>query len=147
MIQENLRAVGIDATLDGATPSLLYAPPAQGGVLYDGKFDLEVGGWYGGLDPEASEPWICANRAPNGPNVARWCDARYDAAFSAQQRALDPRRRARSNSGSCNTRIATERPVTFLVEREEFEAINPALQGFAPNMLYNFSQTQDWSLP
>lgn len=146
VIQENLRAVGIDATLDGATPSLLYAPPAQGGVLYDGKFDLEVGGWYGGLDPEASEPWICANRAPNGPNVARWCDARYDAAFSAQQRALDAPARTKQ-FWIMQTRIATELPVTFLVEREEFEAINPALQGFAPNMLYNFSQTQDWSLP
>jgi peptide/nickel transport system substrate-binding protein len=146
VIQENLRAVGIDATLDGATPSVLYAPPAEGGVLYDGKFDLEIGGWYGGLDPEASEPWTCANRAPHGPNAARWCDAQYDAAFAAQQRILDPAARTKQFH-IMQQRIAAETPVIFLVERTEYEALNPALHGFAPNMLYNFGQTQDWSLP
>jgi len=146
VIQADLRAVGVDATLDGATPSLLYAPPANGGILYDGKFDLEIGGWYGGLDPEASEPWVCANRAPNGPNVARWCDARYDAAFAAQQRTLDPAVRTKQFA-LMQARIANQVPLIFLVYRTEFEAINPALHGFAPNMLYNFGQTQDWSLP
>jgi peptide/nickel transport system substrate-binding protein len=146
LIQQNLRAVGIDATQEGATPSLLYAPPADGGILYNGKFDLEIGGWYGGLDPEASEPWTCANRAPNGPNVARWCDARYDAAFAAQQRLLDPAARTKQ-FWIMQQRIAAEVPVVFLVERTEFEAVNPALRGFGPNMLYNFGQTEDWSLP
>jgi peptide/nickel transport system substrate-binding protein len=146
VVQENLRVVGIDATLDGATPSLLYAPPAEGGILYDGKFELEIGGWYGGLDPEASEPWTCANRAPNGPNVARWCDARYDAAFTAQQRLLDPAARTKQFH-IMQQRIAAGIPVIVLVERTEFEAVNPALRGFGPNMLYNFGQTEDWSLP
>jgi len=146
LLQTDLRAVGIDAIQEGATPSLLYAPPAEGGILYDGKFELEIGGWYGGLDPEASEPWICANRAPNGPNVSRWCDARYDAAYAAQQRLLDPKARA-AQFAIMQQRIAREIPVIFLVYRTEYEAINPSLHGVEPNMLYNFSQTQDWSLP
>ncbi len=145
VVQANLRSVGFEATLDGATPSLLYAPPAQHGVLYDGLFDLEIGGWYGGLDPEASEPWTCANRAPNGPNVARWCDPQYDAAFSRQQQTLDPRERTAAFH-AMQRRIHEEIPAIFLVYRTEFEAINPSLHGFAPNMLYNFGQTEDWSL-
>ncbi len=145
IVQENLRAVGIDATLEPATPALLYAPPASGGVLYDGRFDIEVGGWYGGLDPEASEPWTCANRAPNGPNVARWCDARYDAAFIAQQQRLEPRVRF-SDFAVMQQRVHDELPAMFLVYRTEFEAINPALHGVAPNMLYNFGQVEDWAL-
>jgi len=146
VVQTDLRAIGVDATQDGATPSLLYAPPAQGGILYDGKFDLEIGGWYGGLDPEASEPWTCANRAPHGPNAARWCDARYDAAFAAQQRLLDPAARTQQFH-IMQERIAAEIPVIFLVERTEYEAVNPSLRGFGPNMLYNFGQTEAWSLP
>jgi peptide/nickel transport system substrate-binding protein len=145
VIQANLRAVGINAIVKGATPSLLYAPPGQGGVIYDGLFDLFVGGWYGGLDPEASEPWTCANRAPNGPNAARWCDARYDAAFAAQQRTLNPAARTAAFH-VMQERIRDELPAIFLVYRTEFEAINPALHGFKPNMLYNFGQTQEWSL-
>lgn len=145
VLQENLRAVGFDAVLKGATPSLLYAPPAQGGVLYNGLFEIEIGGWYGGLAPEASEPWTCANRAPNGPNVARWCDRRYDAAYAAQAGALDERERA-ADFATMQERIHETLPVMFLVYRREFEAMNPALRGFAPNMLYNFGQTQDWSL-
>ena len=145
VLQANLRAVGFDATLRGATPSVLYAPPAQHGVLYDGLFDLEVGGWYGGLDPEASESWTCANRAPSGPNVARWCDRRYDAAYALQQQTLDPAERTAAFH-VMQQRIHAELPAIFLVYRTEFEAINPSLHGFAPNMLYNFSQTEAWSL-
>jgi len=145
LVQANLRAVGIDATLEGAAPSLLYAPPAEGGILYDGKFDLEVGGWYGGLDPEASEMWLCANRAPHGPNASRWCDAQYDAAFAAQQRTLDPVARTKQ-FWIMQRRIASQLPMIVLVERTDFAAVNPALRGFAPNMLYDFGQTQDWSL-
>jgi peptide/nickel transport system substrate-binding protein len=145
LVQADLRAVGFDAQLKGATPSLLYAPPEQGGVLYDGRFDLEIGGWYGGLDPEASAYLTCANRAPHGPNVARWCDAQYDAAFYAQQRILDPVARTKQ-FWIMQRRVAAELPIIVLVERTEFEAVNPALRGFAPNMLYNFGQTQDWSL-
>ena len=88
----------------------------------------------------------CANRAPHGPNVARWCDAQYDAAFAAQQRILDPAARTKQ-FWIMQQRIAAELPVIVLVERTEFEAVNPALRGFAPNMLYNFGQTEDWSLP
>jgi peptide/nickel transport system substrate-binding protein len=143
VVQANLRAVGVDATLHGATPSLLYAPPAQHGVLYDGLFELEIGGWYGGLDPEASEPWTCANRAPSGPNVARWCDRLYDDAFADQQTRVGAARTA--DFTIMQNRVHDRLPVMFLVYRTEFEAIDSALRGFAPNMLYNFSQTQDWS--
>ncbi len=145
VLAENLSAVGFDAVLRGSTPSVLYAPPAAGGILYDGLFEIEVGGWYGGLDPEASEPWTCANRAPDGPNVTRWCDAAYDAAFARQAQTLDPRRR-RADFAVMQERIHDALPVIFLVYRTEFEGINPSLHGFAPNMLYNFGQTQDWSL-
>jgi len=145
VVQANLRAVGIDATLHGAVPSLYYAPPAQGGILYNGTFDLDMSGWYGGLDPETSEYWICANRAPNGPNTSRWCDAQYDAAFAAQQRTLDPVARTRAFH-AMQQRIHDELPAVFLVYRTEFEALNPALHGFAPNMLYNFGQVQDWEM-
>ncbi len=145
VLQANLAAVGFDAILRGSVPSVLYAPPAQGGVLYDGRFEIEVGGWYGGLDPEASEPWTCANRAPNGPNVARWCDPRYDAAYAQQQEHLDTRARMRAFH-VMQRRIHDELPAIFLVYRTEFEAINPSLRGFRPNMLYNFGQTEEWSL-
>ena len=145
IVQADLRAVGVDAIQNGANPSLYYGPPSEGGILYDGRFDLDVGGWYGGLDPEASEPWICANRAPHGPNTARFCDAQYDAAFAMQQRALDPAARARAFV-VMQQRIRAELPIVPLVYRTEYEAINPALHGFAPNMLYNFGQTEAWSL-
>lgn len=145
VIQEDLRAVGIDAVQNGYATSLYYAPPEDGGILYDGKFDIDVGGWIGGLDPEASELWTCANSAPHGPNAARFCDATYDAAFDAQQRALDPAARTR-DFYTMQQRVFARKPALFLIYRTDYEAINPALHGVAPNMLYNFSQVQDWSL-
>ncbi len=145
VLQENLRAAGMNAVLHGAAPSVLYAPPAQGGIFYNGTFDVAVTGWYGGLDPESSEPWICANRAPNGPNLARWCDARYDRAFARQQATLADAARA-TEFRTMQQRLHDETVAVFLVYRTEFEAMNPSLHGFAPNMLYNFGQTDAWSL-
>lgn len=146
VVQTNLRAVGIDAVQNGAAPSLYYAPPAAGGILYNGRFDLDIGGWYGGLDPEASEPWTCANRSPHGPNTPRFCDAAYDAAFARQQLSVNQRVRDRAFV-TMQQRIRAELPLVPLVYRTEYEAINPSLHGVAPNMLYNFGQVQDWSLP
>jgi peptide/nickel transport system substrate-binding protein len=145
IVQANLRAAGIDASLHGAAPSVLYAPPAQGGIYYNGTFDIAVSGWYGGLDPETSEPWVCANRAPNGPNLARWCDAQYDAAYGDQQRTLDAAARTR-DFHTMQQRIHDDAVFVLLVYRTEYEAMNPALHGVAPNMLYNFGQTEDWTL-
>lgn len=145
IVQANLRDAGMNAVLHGATPSVLYATPAQGGIYYNGLFDVAVSGWYGGLDPETSEPWICANLAPHGPNLARWCDARYDAAFADQQRMTDPARRT-GDFHVMQQRVFGNTTAVFMVYRTEYEAINPSLHGVAPNMLYNFGQTQDWSL-
>ena len=145
LVQADLAHAGIAARLRGYEPSLLYGPAAEGGIYYGGRFDIAVTGWFGGLDPEASEAWTCVNRAPNGPNLARWCDARYDAAYAAQQLEMNPVRRA-VQFAIMQQRMRAELPSIFLVNRTEFEALNPALHGFAPNMIYNFSQTQAWDL-
>ncbi len=145
VVQENLRDAGMNAILRGAAPSVLAAPAGQGGIYYGGRFDVAASGWYGGLDPETSEPWICANRAPAGPNLARMCDARYDAAFYDQARTVDQARRTQ-DFHIMQQRIFDNVTAVFTVYRTEYEAINPSLHGVAPNMLYNFGQTQDWSL-
>ncbi len=145
IVQQNLHDAGMNAVLRGAAPSVLYGPAAAGGIWYGGRFDVAVSGWYGGLDPETSEPWICANRAPNGPNLARWCDARYDAAFYDQARTVDRVRRT-NDFHVMQRRVSDNVTAVFTVYRTEYEAINPSLHGVAPNMLYNFGQTQDWSL-
>ncbi|MDE2482270.1 MAG: hypothetical protein KGN02_08765 [bacterium] len=145
MVQADLSRAGIAARLHAYAPSLLYGAAASGGIYYGGRFDIAVTGWFGGLDPESSEAWICANRAPNGPNLARWCDARYDAAFRAQQLATNAAVRTR-DFATMQAEIREQLPTVVLVNRTEFAARNPGLRGFAPNMLYDFSQTQDWEL-
>jgi peptide/nickel transport system substrate-binding protein len=144
IVQNDLRAAGIDATIKGYVPSVFYAPAAQGGTLYNGTFEIAVTSWYGGLDPETSEYWQCANRAPAGPNTARWCDTTYDAAFGAQQRSIDATVRARAFA-TMQKRLHDETVAVFLVYRTEYEALNPGLRGVQPNMLYNFGQTEAWS--
>lgn len=145
VVQERLREAGMNAQLHAYANSVLYAPAAAGGIYFDGKFDVAVTGWYGGLDPETSEPWICANRAPNGPNLARWCDTRYDEAFADQERTVNATRRT-ADFHEMQQRVFDDLPAIFTVYRTEYEAMNPSLHGVAPNMLYNFGQMQEWSL-
>ncbi len=145
MVQADLTRAGIPSRLRGYAPSLLYGPAASGGIYYGGRFDIAVTGWIGGLDPESSEVWRCVNRAPNGPNLARWCDARYDAAFDAQQRATTAAARTRAFV-TMQRQMRAELPLVPLVYVTDYLASNPSLHGFKPNMLYDFSQTQDWDL-
>lgn len=145
IVQSDLRAVGIDVVLKPYPSTLFFAPASEGGIEYGGRFNVAYSDWYGGADPEASEPYTCAQRAPDGPNTERWCNATYDRLFEAQASSDD--RAARIKSFSRMQRLVHSHAVCdFLVYPSAFTAINPAVTGYAPNMLYAFGNSEHWDL-
>ncbi|HKU82081.1 MAG TPA: peptide ABC transporter substrate-binding protein [Candidatus Tumulicola sp.] len=145
IVQRDLSLVGIDVTIRTFTNPLMYAPAAAGGIQYGGRFNLFADNLYGGTDPEESEQWTCVRRAPNGPNMARFCDAAYDAAYANQQLTLDRAARGRF-FGIMQQRIAAQAVLLPLVNDVEYVAINPALRDFRPNMLYDYGDGDRWDV-
>lgn len=143
LVQEHLARLGIAATVRGYPSNLFYAEP--GGVYSGGRFNLAVAGYYGGSDPEQSEFFTCDRVAPNGPNTPRMCDAAYDALFTEQSHLTD--RVARGRVFDAMQRIVARNAIFVpIVYRGDYSAINPAVRGWAPNMLFEFSDADQWDV-
>ncbi len=115
------------------------------GVYYGGRFNLAITGFYGGQDPEQSEFWTCDRIAPKGPNGSRFCDARYDRLFLEQSRLTDKMAR-RSVFDEMQRALAKAAVFVPLIYDGGYSAVNRAVRGWARNMLFEFSNAEDWDV-
>jgi peptide/nickel transport system substrate-binding protein len=144
-LQAQLHAIGIAVSLHGYPTTLIFAPASAGGIGPGGRFNLQSTGWYGGSDPEASEGYTCAMRAPNGPNYSRWCSPQYDRLYALQKASDDPKVRMQAFSGM--QRLVRDASVAdFIAYPALYTAVNPALANFRPNMLFEFWNSDEWDM-
>ena len=143
VIQEYLARVGVDADVRGYPTNVFYDIP--NGVYYGGRFNLAVSGFYGGFDPEQSEFWTCDRMAPHGPNVPRSCNPAYDALFLKQSK-LTGRTARRAVFDRMQSLVAHSGIFVPLVYSGNYSAANPAVRGWAPDMLFEFSNSSDWDV-
>jgi len=131
------------AILRAYPPTTYFSVPD--GVYYGGRFNLAWAGWYGGTDPEQSEFFTCSQRAPGGPDLTRWCDPWYDRMFLEQSATLDRQVRTATLYKMQRT-IRNAGLFVPLVYSGSFSGTNPAVRGWFPNMLYEFSNSEDWDV-
>lgn len=143
LIQEDLANVGARVTLRAYPSNVYFSVP--NGVLYGGRFNLAWSGDYGGSDPEQSEFFSCDRVAPSGPNAMRWCDRRYDALLDQQSRTADQNRR-QAVFNAIQRRVTDAALFVPLFYRGDYSATNPAVRGWDPNMLFEFSNSEDWDV-
>lgn len=136
LIQKDLANVGVRAILR-SYPSTIYP-----NVLSSGRFNLAWGGWTGGSDPEQSEIYKCD---PLTPNDAHWCDQHYDKLFDEQSQTLDQaRRQVLFDAIQRTVRDATL--FVPLIYAGDYSAINPAVRGWNPDMLFEYSNSENWDV-
>ncbi len=70
-------------------PALLFAQPAQGGIINTGKFDVVFFAWFNGPSPDLSNEYGCKYQAPHGQNDMRWCNQKAEAAIDEIERSYD----------------------------------------------------------
>jgi ABC-type transport system substrate-binding protein len=143
MVQAGLAAVGVHATLRAYPENVFFSVP--NGVYYGGRFNLALLGNFGGSDPEQNEFLTCDRLAPNGPNAVRWCNRSYDRLFSQQSQLLA---RSARTAVFYKMQNAVHDAALFvpLTYRGYFSAVNPAVRGWEPNMLFEFSNSEDWDV-
>jgi peptide/nickel transport system substrate-binding protein len=132
LLQEELRRVGIAATLKTYPPSLYFAAAAGGGVLRSGKYQIAYDAHLLGSDPDDEQYYGCGEFAPGGANYVYWCDRAADAAMNRALASYDRAQRTRDYA-IVQERMAAELPIIPLWEVRRLDAFHAPIIGFAPS--------------
>jgi peptide/nickel transport system substrate-binding protein len=137
LIRENLRAVGIEVASKKYAPGIFRALKQNGGILYNGRFDMtlygrtlqttaDVGGLYG-----------CAHIPPAGENATEFCDPAADALLVSVENTYDDAARA-AIFKRFEGLIVAEVPTFILYAWQGGVATSTRVVGFDPPLLTPF---------
>lgn len=143
-IQQMWRAVGVEVQPKAFPFAQLYAPAANGGIYYGGKFDVGFYAWIAGGDPDNSSQWLSTALPPNGNNVTRYNSPAMDA---AQHLALSTFDRAVRKRAYAQTQklLVDDVPAIFLFYPGLLYAHATQLQNFTPNGVGEAWNAAEWT--
>jgi peptide/nickel transport system substrate-binding protein len=75
LMQQDLRAVGVELNVRNYPANLLFASYGAGGILASGKYDLAIYGWSANPDPDDIDTIGPESVPPNGVNYSAYRDA------------------------------------------------------------------------
>ncbi|GAC1572828.1 MAG: peptide-binding protein [Candidatus Elarobacter sp.] len=144
-LQGALRPLGVDVRIHAYLGNVFDAPPAEGGILTRGRYDLAFYGWYAGMDPDDSGQFVCDQRPPAGYDHSFYCSPEMDA---AQRSALgsydeDTRRRAYMRIEAL---LLRDVPIAFLGSPVAISSLREDLDGFTPSLVTQTANAQRWVL-
>jgi peptide/nickel transport system substrate-binding protein len=131
------KAIGVELTFKHYPAPLMFAPYAQGGIVYGGRFDLISFRWGGDPLGDLSNLYECTQRPPNGQNDPRYCNKEADALMERFKATYDDDAR-RPIGYKIQAIIARDVPVFVTTIAEDIFAYNADLRGFHPNQLSAF---------
>jgi peptide/nickel transport system substrate-binding protein len=132
IIQEDLRQIGVHASIKQYPSGMFYGTAAEGGVLASGHFQITYDAWWVlGSDPDDSWNVACSQIPPAGLNYSAWCSARVDAATSDALATLD-RTRRKADYSVVQRAIATELPIFTLWQVRVPDAYRSDVHGISP---------------
>ena len=144
-MQAELRAVGLDVRIHPYLGNVFDAPPAEGGILPRGRYDIAFYGWYAGMDPDDSGQFTCDQRPPNGYDHSFYCSAEMDAAqrdaLASYEQPVRKRAYARIES-----LLLRDVPIDFLASPVAISALLDDLTGFSPTLVTQAANAQRWRL-
>ena len=137
LIRANWKAVGVEIQLRHYETSLFFALAQNGGIVYGGKFDVTSFSWGGSPNGDISEQYGCAFIPPNGQNMPRWCNKRFDADM-ANFKVLYGAKERQPYLDDAIQRILDEVPTFVTYINNDIYAYNSDLHGFHPNAVTPF---------
>lgn len=136
------KQIGVNITVKHYPSPLLFAPYADGGVIYNGKWDIVGFQW--GDDPigDFSYLYACDQIPPNGQNDVRWCNPRADKAMHDLYTHYDQAQR----NGDVHVvmeELVKDVPTVVLTGREDIFFFNKDLKNFHPGAVTEFDEMMD----
>jgi peptide/nickel transport system substrate-binding protein len=131
VVQQQLAAIGAEATIKAYAPAMLSAPD---GPERNGRFNILVGSYVGGSDPEQSLALTCGQAQSASGNYSRYCSPAFDRLFAQQRSELDAAARRREIDELARV-VRADIPLIPLYGFVNIEGVNARVTGYARNML------------
>jgi peptide/nickel transport system substrate-binding protein len=144
LVQNDLRQAGVQADLHGYTVTV-FMGGSSSDVLHSGRFDIALTGFDNGSDPEQSEQFTCVQRSPAGSDFVRFCDPAYDAAYAVQRSTLN-RAARRAAFFQMQRVLHRSYAADFIFTDVYHDALADGVTGWAPNMLFRYSNAERWDV-
>ncbi|MGA3038358.1 MAG: peptide ABC transporter substrate-binding protein [Vulcanimicrobiaceae bacterium] len=137
LIQDWLKQIGIDLEVHRYAPPLFFAPYAEGGVVYGGKFDLIFFAWQNDVVGDLSGIFSSKEIPPNGQNDERYRNPKVDAWLADFRHTYDLKRQ-RELSWKIQDQVVKDVGTIVTSFREDMYGFNDDLQNFHPNAVTPF---------
>jgi peptide/nickel transport system substrate-binding protein len=137
LIRQGWQRIGVALVRKNVSSALLFAPYADGGIIYTGKFDVVFFAWYptGSLSP--ADAYSCRAIPPQGQNDMHWCDREAQTAIDDFLTTYSPARQ-RNDSFAVQTRLVSDVPTIVTAIAEDLFVESRGLRGFHPNQVTFF---------
>jgi|SRR5579872_143212 len=142
ILQQDWSAIGVRVNTHVWSDASFFAPSSSGGVVQSGKFDAALLSQGGNYYADVSQNFTCANLAPNGFNIVRYCNPKVDALNAQYQQTFDPAERKKL-SAEVQRLIDADVPVIVLYQRILVDAFDNRLRGFHPGTFAAFGNPLD----
>jgi len=145
ILTDELGAVGI-SLIERPYPSEKFLASKQdGGIVYNGKYQLALFSWGVGVDPDDSWLYACDQQPPEGENSMFWCDPKVDAAEKDALSTFD-RARRKIDYEIVQREIAENVPMIFLFAQRRADTYSVYLSGFAPAPTFAYWNAWEWRM-
>jgi peptide/nickel transport system substrate-binding protein len=141
-LREDWRRVGVATSVQRYPPAQMFAPAAQGGVVYGNDWDVVAFVWAADPLGDYSAIYGCDAFPPNGQNNVRWCNPSADRAMHALFGHYDREERA-GDVATLMRAFVADVPSIVAFLREDMFAYNNDLKGYHPNSLTPFDNMMD----
>ena len=145
LVQQDLKAVGIDVNIHNYPANIVFATWAQNGIMTRGNYDLSLVTMDLDADPDNSINLSPDQLPPRGQNRSFFVDTEVGAWEAAGERSYDQAVRRRYYV-MVQQRIHDALPFHGIVWRPTINAYNEDLHGFRPGAEYEFWNAYEWSI-
>jgi peptide/nickel transport system substrate-binding protein len=129
IIQQELRAVGIEMTQKTYPAPLFFGAQQNGGILNSYKYEMAYYGWVNGVDPDDSSLYACDQFPPAGQNSLHWCDKKLDDAEKDALSTFDIARR-QADYAIIQTELAEQVPTIILYAERRADVFTDRFKGY-----------------
>lgn len=142
LIRQSWKKIGVGINVRHYPASLLFAPYAEGGIVYKGNWDVVGFQWF--IDPigDFSSEYACNQIPPNGQNDLHWCNAKADAAMRALYTHYDQAKRNKDDA-IVMEQLDHDVPTIVTSGTENIYVFNRDLRNFHPNQVTPFDNMMD----
>ena len=137
LIRQGWQQIGVALVRKNVAPALLFAPFADGGIIFTGKFDAVFFAWYPTASLSPADAYSCRAIPPSGQNDTHWCDREAQRAIEGFLTTYDVKKQ-RKDSFIVQQRLLADVPTVISSIQEDLFVTSSMLKGFHPNQVTFF---------